>query len=61
MVCVNQATAKRSEEPFVTLAKTRRTDGKVYFGTHMALYGDIFGGYQTVQVGDPIVIEGVVG
>ncbi|TVY20731.1 Molybdenum cofactor sulfurase, partial [Lachnellula arida] len=37
MVCVNQETGEKSEEPFVTLAKTRRFDNKVYFGAHMAL------------------------
>jgi len=35
MVCINQETAAKSEEPFVTLSKTRRFDGKVFFGTHM--------------------------
>jgi molybdenum cofactor sulfurtransferase len=34
MVCIDQETATRNEEPFVTLAKTRRFDGKVYFGQH---------------------------
>lgn len=37
MVCINQDTAEKSEEPFVTLSKTRRFDGgKVFFGIHMA-------------------------
>lgn len=35
MVCVNQATGEKGEEPFVTLSKTRRFEGKVFFGTHM--------------------------
>ncbi|KAJ9164577.1 Molybdenum cofactor sulfurase [Coniochaeta hoffmannii] len=35
MVSINQTTAEKSEEPFVTLSKTRRFDGKVFFGTHM--------------------------
>lgn len=35
MVCINQATAEKGEEPFVTLSKTRRFEGKVFFGTHM--------------------------
>lgn len=34
MVCIDQDTGKRNQEPFVTLAKTRRFDGKVYFGQH---------------------------
>ncbi|KAL8994051.1 MAG: hypothetical protein Q9169_005877 [Polycauliona sp. 2 TL-2023] len=47
MVCIDQTTAERSEEPFVTLAKTRRMQGdgmgtgqKVFFGVHCAL-GDV--------------------
>ncbi|KAI2473701.1 PLP-dependent transferase [Annulohypoxylon bovei var. microspora] len=35
MICIDQETAEKSEEPFVTLSKTRRFDGKVFFGTHM--------------------------
>ncbi|KAF2265660.1 PLP-dependent transferase [Lojkania enalia] len=34
MVCVDQHTAERNQEPFVTLSKTRRFDGRVYFGQH---------------------------
>jgi len=34
MVCVHQQTAQRDEEPFVTLSKTRRFGGRVYFGEH---------------------------
>lgn len=37
MVCVDQKSAQRRQEPFSTLAKTRRRDGKVYFGIHMCL------------------------
>lgn len=37
MVSIDQFTANKSEEPFLTLAKTRRRDGKVYFGMHIAL------------------------
>jgi len=37
MVCINQETALRSEEPFVTLARTRRFNGKVFFGQHASL------------------------
>ena len=37
MVCVDQGTAEKNEEPFVTLAKTRRSEGKVFFGVHTAL------------------------
>ncbi|GAB7353267.1 hypothetical protein MBLNU459_g3774t1 [Dothideomycetes sp. NU459] len=34
MVCVDQLTAEKNQEPFVTLAKTRRFAGKVLFGVH---------------------------
>lgn len=59
MVCINQETAEKSEEPFVTLSKTRRFDGKVFFGAHM---GYISGTEQqqqfpTVRVGDMVVPE----
>ncbi|KAI9727844.1 MAG: hypothetical protein M1834_007890 [Cirrosporium novae-zelandiae] len=41
MICIDQKTAERNAEPFVTLAKTRRFNNKVYFGEHMALlYAD---------------------
>jgi molybdenum cofactor sulfurtransferase len=35
MVCINQQTATKGNEPFVTLSRTRRFDGKVFFGTHI--------------------------
>ncbi|PSR97485.1 molybdenum cofactor sulfurase [Coniella lustricola] len=35
MICINQETGEKGQEPFVTLSKTRRFDGKVFFGTHM--------------------------
>jgi molybdenum cofactor sulfurtransferase len=34
MVCIDQQTAEKNQEPFVTLSKTRRFDGRVYFGEH---------------------------
>ena len=37
MVCVDQESGMRGEEPFVTLAKTRRVEGKVPFGVHVCL------------------------
>ena len=50
MVCVDQATAERDEEPFVSLAKTRRVAGKVFFGVHAGLLG----GYGCIKVGDRV-------
>jgi len=35
MICVDQDTAEKNEEPFVTLAKTRRFESKIFFGSHM--------------------------
>ena len=37
MVCIDQTTGQRSREPFSTLAKTRRRDGKVWFGVYCSL------------------------
>lgn len=34
MICVDQDTAEKNEEPYVTLAKTRRIGGRVLFGQH---------------------------
>ncbi|KAL2271212.1 hypothetical protein VTJ83DRAFT_583 [Remersonia thermophila] len=65
MVCINQETGEKSDEPFVTLSKTRRFDGKVFFGVHMG-YGrrpddEAQGGHggqlPTVRVGDEVVTE----
>lgn len=39
MVCVNQQSGERGKEPFSTLARTRRRDGKVWFGMHICLGG----------------------
>lgn len=39
MICINQDSAEKNAEPFVTLAKTRRFDGRVLFGVHTALQG----------------------
>ncbi|KAA6407533.1 MAG: PLP-dependent transferase [Lasallia pustulata] len=39
MVCVDQTTGERNQEPFVTLAKTRRFEGGVFFGVHACLLG----------------------
>ena len=37
MVCVDQKSAQRRQEPFSTLAKTRRKKGRIYFGIHLCL------------------------
>ncbi|KAJ4297191.1 hypothetical protein N0V88_004109 [Collariella sp. IMI 366227] len=51
MVCINQETAEKSEEPFVTLSKTRRFEGKVFFGVHMGLKEcNVAGQFPTVRL-----------
>jgi len=54
MVSVDQHSAEKNEEPFVTLAKTRRREGKVFFGVHTALKSK---GQQAVKikVGDRVL------
>jgi molybdenum cofactor sulfurtransferase len=59
MVCVDQQTAERNQEPFVTLSKTRRFDGRVYFGehtSHIALDDATspLAQYPTISVGDRV-------
>jgi len=60
MICVDQETADKDEEPFVTLAKTRRFEGKVFFGCHMC---HVSGGgltregqFPTIRVGDTVTV-----
>jgi molybdenum cofactor sulfurtransferase len=53
MLCVDQQTAETRQEPFVTLAKTRREDGKVWFGVHLALNKGEKKGW--VRVGDQVM------
>lgn len=62
MVCVDQTSGDKSDEPFVTLAKTRRIGGKVYFGVHMkhrqpARLDTVQAQYPTIQVGDAVEAE----
>lgn len=55
MVCVDQASAKRRQEPFSTLAKTRRWDGGVWFGVHLSLSLNNQGHRMTLRAGDPVI------
>ncbi|QUC18289.1 uncharacterized protein UV8b_02530 [Ustilaginoidea virens] len=62
MVCVDQATGHRRQEPLSTLAKIRRFDGKVYFGAHMRhepQRGDSTSAGQspTIEVGAAVTVE----
>jgi molybdenum cofactor sulfurtransferase len=59
MVCVDQQTAERNQEPFVTLSKTRRVDGRVYFGEHTCHIprddaSSPLVQYPTITVGDAV-------
>ena len=55
MVCVDQQSAEKDQEPFVTLAKTRRREGKVFFGVHTALSNRHQGYVRSLSVGDRVV------
>lgn len=65
MVCIDQETGEKSKggEPFVTLSKTRRFEGKVFFGVHMGLeeedapgeMGSGRGRVVKVRVGDVVI------
>ena len=63
MVCIDQVTAERNEEPFVTLAKTRRIGGKVFFGMHACLHSrttgsqDQGGSGRVIRVGDELDVR----
>ena len=55
MVCVDQESAERRQEPFSTLAKTRMRDGKVWFGVHLAPCFERDGNQEIfVRVGDRV-------
>ncbi|KAK0642331.1 Molybdenum cofactor sulfurase [Lasiodiplodia hormozganensis] len=62
MVCIDQQAGTKNEEPFVTLAKTRRREGKVYFGQHAChvpwqAEGSVLAQHPTISVGDAVVPE----
>lgn len=64
MICVDQETAEKDEEPFVTLAKTRRFESKVFFGSHMCLITEKGAGgrrreeqFPTISVGGSVEVE----
>ncbi|PWY85985.1 molybdenum cofactor sulfurase [Aspergillus heteromorphus CBS 117.55] len=41
MVCVNQLTGVRGEEPYSTLAKTRKSGNKIFFGRYLSVFEDV--------------------
>ena len=55
MVCIDQDTGNRRQEPFVSLAKTRKWGGGVWFGVHAGL---AMGGIEKevqISVGDSVI------
>ena len=60
MVCVDQTTGERRQEPFSTLAKIRRWGGGVWFGVHAALDVERAGEGDTSPEGEQREVEGSV-
>lgn len=59
MVCIDQQSAEKNQEPFVTLSKSRRFDGRVYFGEHTCHLplddmSAVSGQNPTITVGDAV-------
>ena len=54
MVCIDQVTAEKNEQPFVTLAKTRKQQGKVYFGVHAAISQNSPDRHASIRVRDSV-------
>ena len=56
MVCVDQKNACRRQEPFSTLAKTRKVNGRVWFGMHMCWnqHSGRQGARSFIRVGDKV-------
>jgi len=61
MICVDQDTAEKDKEPFVTLAKTRRFESKIFFGSHMCHIPSKSptkeNQYPTIRVGDVVTVD----
>ncbi|KAK1092052.1 hypothetical protein LTR48_005098 [Friedmanniomyces endolithicus] len=53
MVCIDQVSGEKNQEPFLTLAKTRRFGGRVLFGVHTALLAEKRGG-RMIRAGDVV-------
>lgn len=60
MICIDQDTAEKNDQPFVTLAKTRRFDSKIFFGSHMCHVPSKCisktSQFPTIRVGDLVTI-----
>ncbi|CAG8053722.1 unnamed protein product [Penicillium olsonii] len=60
MVCIDQFTGARRDEPFSTLAKTRNINGKVSFGRYATISSDERDGHDTEKPGHCTVMVGDV-
>lgn len=58
MVCVDQETAEKNEEPYVTLSKSRRIGGKVLFGQHATHLPLDRSSIPRIKVGDVVRVWG---
>jgi molybdenum cofactor sulfurtransferase len=60
MICIDQDTAEKDKEPFITLAKTRRFESKIFFGSHMCHVpskgSTKESQFPTIRVGDVVTI-----
>ena len=54
VVCVDPETGARRQQPFTTLARTRKRDGGVWFGVHAGLALDAQDDTATIGVGDRV-------
>ena len=54
LTTIDHDTAATGKEPIATLARTRRWDGKVWFGVN--LIPDDPGTGRSIQVGDPVQV-----
>jgi molybdenum cofactor sulfurtransferase len=55
MVCIDPKTAMKRAEPYVTLSKTRRIEGNVVFGCHLALADSL--ATTSLKVGDKVLTK----
>lgn len=60
MICVDQETGEKHDEPLATLSKTRRFNGKIFFGSHMHHDADseiLSTQVPRIRVGDAVQVE----
>lgn len=59
MVCVDQITGECRDEPYSTLARTRRMNGRVWFGRHLALRSSAWEDFEesslVIRAGDVVI------